>query len=225
MEIIGAYHRGENLKNGLISYIDSKYPDLESMMLELPPGYKKLGESDLFPLLFFDEVASYYEEKGVHIIPGDRKYLDVYGWSLDEALDKMQEDPNKYSGLLAWKSLLAFFNGKLIRHRNKGLNEAFTEEQPEVSVVGGLHGKYLKNHNPDSYFSLFAPHLISPGIRDPINLIISRSADKVHRFEVENSSPTLPGTFSQLVIIGAYLFSDKIGQGVEYVGALRNKGW
>ena len=142
-EIIGVQHEKEVLA-AVINHIDTKHPKLESMMLELPPEYEKSGEwkwgDD-----FFWKLAEYYSAKKVHIIAGDTKLWDVY--NLKNTEEAVQLLAKNSFGFFIRERMLVFaglFNGKLIKHRNEAMNDVFNIEKPEVTVIGGVHAKYLK---------------------------------------------------------------------------------
>jgi len=173
MEIIGVLHKIE-IYEPVVDYIDTKYPNLENVMLELVPNYEEISENIFFP--FFGELANHYKSRGTHVIPGDRKYWDIGGVSVDEILKIRANNPIEAQTLLNLIGL-KIRTKKAIRERNIDMNLVFQEEKPEVTVVGGGHGTYLKKHNPEEYLSFFMEKSDNkyPRYQDMIMV-----ADKVH---------------------------------------------
>lgn len=177
MEIIGVQHTEENLRP-VIEYIDAKYPDLEKIMLELVPGYEEF--SNIMSMPFFGDLATYYKEKNIEVIPGDRKYWELFGLSEYQVINMAKMDPvkTKYClSVLRW-TRSSKDERKRTKDKNIDINEVFREEKPDVTVVGGFHGEYLKKHNPDVYFSFFVNKDFSNYFRYPG---IFMAADMAHR--------------------------------------------
>ena len=163
MEIIGVIHEegNVNLIDAVLTYIDARYPNLHSIMLETPPDYEYFQKHGWNVPMWFSDVAEYYKLKRVRIIHGDIKRGELMGKSSEEVLEILQRDLAEYNRLFSFGMCKGFFNGNLLRNRNKGLDSMFQQEKPEVSVVGAVHGKYLKKRHPETYFSYFkVPSLI-----------------------------------------------------------------
>ena len=167
MEIIGVEHEGEEIQNAVIAHIDNSYPNLKKIMLELPPDYemcKCKTYSRLYTGWFYD-IAHHYERKSVKVITGDKNEGGIYNLTLEQVLDLSKNNPEKLLSMREKaggdiKSSLKMclskkFNRKFIQDRNEGMDEVFKQEKPEVVVVGAEHAKYLKQNNPQAYFSCF----------------------------------------------------------------------
>lgn len=178
-EIIGVQHvRG--IERAVMDYLDRKYPSLQNLMLELPPGYDVLKSHKLAPP-FFTKLADYYQERGVRIIPGDRLYWNQYCLSgeevveavekngragfralcregkrrREEAIKKINEEIDREDG---WWVDFGWCLERIMHDRNRDMHKLFRKENPEVSVMGGGHARYLKQRNPAVYFSYFTPY-------------------------------------------------------------------
>jgi len=92
MEIIGVQHIDE-IYEPVRSYIDTKYPNLESIMLEIPPRYEEY--SHIFQDNIFGELATYYGGGGTRVICGDRKHWEIMGFSTDEIIEMANTNPIK----------------------------------------------------------------------------------------------------------------------------------
>ena len=182
-EIIGVFHEGREIRERVIDYIDAKYPDLESLMIEIPPGI----DHNRIYLPFFSDIALYYQEKGVRIVEGDRKYWELRGIQPEEIFEMSEEEYDRYlehqDKNISWLNLWAYLNGKLVRNRNIDMNEVLQEESPEVCLVGGEHGRYLKKQNPQVPFSFFRNAKLKYKLP---TWYVSKTADSVHNIRVEN---------------------------------------
>ena len=171
-QLIGLLHYECNLPN-LIKYIDTTFGTPKSLMLELPPDWRRY-ENQKHHLNYFMELAGEYEKRGTHIIAGDRNSYAVAARISDKFLgleERLQTEPNlplpeklkiiaTLSALVVAYNLRTQFNLRVpskVRKRNEGFVEAYDEEKPEVIVVGDEHAKFLKSQRPEvpyTYFTL-----------------------------------------------------------------------
>ncbi|MFH1064398.1 MAG: hypothetical protein V1729_04925 [Candidatus Woesearchaeota archaeon] len=245
MEIIGVTHSRNEISQVVAMYIDQNHPNLESIMLELPPEYKRLDGNE-YP--FFRPMADYYESKGVRVIPGDRKRWAVMGLSYDEAVDMYHNNFLKFITLDYISTYVGFLNGRLFRDRNQDMDALCKQEKPEVVVVGAIHAKYLKAQNPGSQFHYFTER--ERIIRKIVNRSTFRSADSIWYIDADSCNPAikkeylrnsltclaagglvtatmlldLPELISLPAVgVGTYAFLNKFGSVIDYVKTLRRE--
>lgn len=191
--VIGVLHVVGNLDR-LIETIDSDFGTPESLMLELPTNWREHRERSIEDK-YFHRLADEYENRGTRIIAGDKnRYIvepQLSKWFLDleEKLRKGEWNPNtltewskgffgvvgemlKYKFLLNWNLL----SPSKDRIRNKGFLEVYDESQPELTVVGCAHGRYLKNQRPDIYYTFFMTDSLIERMAFPIHYYLWCSA-------------------------------------------------
>ncbi len=166
--IIGLYHTTGTLES-LIGYVNSTFGTPKSLMLELPPDWREHQGGLRGNDNFFYPLAEEYERRGTKIIAGDinryvvepppsewekefeRKYIQGGEWQRANFI----EQARAYFGLLdEWvkytmKVKLNLLSPAKGRRRNEGLLNAFNEENPELTVLGDFHARYLKSHRTD----------------------------------------------------------------------------
>ena len=169
-QLIGLFHYECNLPK-LIEYIDANFGTPQSLMLELPPDWKRY-ERQNHHLNYFMELAKEYEKRGTHIIAGDRNSYAVAARISDRFLDleeRLQTEPNLHlpeklkiiatlSALVVAYNLRTQFNLRVpskVRKRNEGFVEAYDEEKPEVVVIGDEHAKFIKSQRPEVHYAYF----------------------------------------------------------------------
>lgn len=192
-DVIGVLHVNRNLEH-LVRFIDGRYGTPDSLMLELPSDWRDDKDRVYAPKYFY-ELAKRYEERGTKIIAGDKK-RDVVEpqhpqWFLDfeERLRNDKWNPKTYrewakgflrltSECLRYFSLLAWNLLSPTKHRirNEGFLEAYDESQPDLTVVGCVHGKFLKNHRPDTNYIFFMGNSLIENLALPVHYYLLRSA-------------------------------------------------
>lgn len=174
--ILGVSHIGE-FKDDVIRYIDANHPEFESIMLELPPGWEGMQEYDFITKKkdpFFKPIAEYYQDKGRKIVVGDTAYRDILK-PLEAHIDGNQ---NTKELLRYFYTFTGFLDGRVIKNRNEAMQKVFQEEQPDITLVGGMHAKYLKKQNQEIHFVSLKPAHQSLGEKIA-SLYIDMNADEI----------------------------------------------
>lgn len=178
-EIIGVMHVDWNLEK-LIELIDLNFGTPKSLMLELPPNWRELKgrwkdlEGRLNKLPYFFKLANEYEKRGTEIIAGDKNYYVIepqYSKEYLEFEEKLRKVEMHPETIKEWKKSLRIVIGELIRYnailgwnllhlskhkkKNEGILEVFDETNPELTVVGGAHARFLRNHRHDIHYTFF----------------------------------------------------------------------
>lgn len=171
-ELIGLYHLDGNLER-LVEFVDSRFGTPESLMLELPLDWRE--EKDrLTTDNYFYTLAEEYEPRGTKIMAGDRKKYIVDPKHPDEFLEFEKQLRNgewQPENIVEWSNGFFGLLGEMFRYkaklrinhlssakaieRNEGLLEAFNEQDPQVTIVGDEHARYLKSQRPDTHYTYF----------------------------------------------------------------------
>ena len=147
--VIGVYHVEEN-REKLVDFVIENYGVPKSLMLELPTYWQEL---DYFKKTYFYFLADRFKARGTRIVAGDRESDLVVPKSFCE---KIQELESKKSVLrkFFWLKYFAheirknLSNTKVDRLRNISFLEAFEEENPELTIVGDDHARFIKDFCP-----------------------------------------------------------------------------
>ncbi|TKJ17050.1 hypothetical protein CEE44_00760 [Candidatus Woesearchaeota archaeon B3_Woes] len=203
-EVIGVLHLDRNLDR-LIETIDLDFGVPKSLMLELPTDWRDYRDG-LITDGYFHRLASEYEKRGTRIIAGDNnRYIiepHLSEWFLDfeERVRNGEWNPDtlkdwskgvigfigemsRYNSLLNWNQL---FPSKH-RIRNHGFLEVYDECKPELTVVGCVHGKHLKNQRPDVNYTFFMTDSLIERMAFPVHYYLLGSA-KADSYKVLPSS-------------------------------------
>lgn len=173
-EIIGVRHSGDIVRDATITYINELHPDLQSIMLELSPGYEMTQGDDNF----FLPIAEYYKERGVRVIPGDTRRWDVLGLTLEEVIEMRKKNPIKFHLLETIGVYKGLLNSMVMEHRDKGIEEVFDAEEPEVTLVGINHAIYLKKQNPEMQYTRIRPLKFLPSRKEKVQPDLSIAVDE-----------------------------------------------
>ena len=175
-EIIGVRHTKPSVKTAVMNYIDSKYPDLDLIRLELHP-YHFLFD-DAYYDDFFGDMAKHYRANGVEVICADVRRFDIYGLTPEAAIRLWQYNPVKFLLKERWGMFSGYFDGRLIDVRDKAMDEVFRVTQPDVVVVGGTHARYLKEQHQECRFTYFRPSELTDILR--IKSANEKKADQIY---------------------------------------------
>jgi hypothetical protein len=170
-ELIGLAHVPENWER-LKTYLDNRYIRINSLMLEVPPNWRKLVDQDYARERFFCPLAELYEWRGTRIIAGDRNRHVIEPEMPDEFFElekriRLGLEPNTLKRLKAKFKLRGNYfkyatkidfnlmSPSKSAKRNEGFLEAVIEESPEVIIVGDAHAQYIKAQRPDIHYTYF----------------------------------------------------------------------
>ena len=159
----------------LIEFVDTKIGTPQSLMLEIPPEWKKVSQNLRQYVSKFFPLAEEYERRGIRVIGGDRNLYVVAPPIHDEIfdLDRRFEARNfraHKDHKVSWGEAFAdvatiFIIGAYMTHymarkglnslvpskiakRNQGLLQAFDDEHPQVAILDQKRAEYLKSQRP-----------------------------------------------------------------------------
>lgn len=197
--MIGVIHLSRNLKR-LMRYIDSDYGTPRSLMLEIPPDWEDRYKKGC-PDGYFYDIAVEFKNRGSRIIAGDRnrhiiepastqRMIDTYGrfkgneWNPQTFSEWVKGAYDTLIGGMVIYPLTCAKNALIPskhRIRNQGFLEAYDETNPELTIIGAGHGRFLKHSRPEiEYIMVISGDFIERHVAFPINYCftgLARGAD------------------------------------------------
>lgn len=150
MELIGLMHDEKYLEY-LKKYLDDKYNDISSVMLEIPPNLNPYDKPK-----FFLELEDYYLSKNVKVIRGDvnlhypspkfyNNLLEIGRNIEDRQLKKMVKP--LYENITEYVTFL--YKNIISKKRDRSMIEIVKKENPDLIIVGDIHAIYMTNKLPN----------------------------------------------------------------------------
>jgi hypothetical protein len=200
--VVGISHIGDPLVVARI--VEEEFGVPEKLMLELPDDW----EDALLDEVYFREIAKYFREQGTKtIIAGDPGRYDMspiqkpwYKWLLNKMHGAAADGDYSVAVLWSYISYALYylhleyyhnFYSFINNRRYKMFVDVFKREQPELTIVGDLHAKDIKQHDPDTVYTRIRwkgfHRLLFGACRRKLRQALSRCVTPAEDVEIDNT--------------------------------------
>ncbi len=142
-ELIGVEHVSQKGADAVLNYINNKYPDNISIMLELPPKDLEKNietHSEFHYFRYLEQQLTQKENRT--IIYGDRLYPEAKWVFLRYSM---------FDNISEFKA-----ENMILTQRNKDMSKLLQEKNIDIVVLGALHTTYLKKEYTNIHHSFFS---------------------------------------------------------------------
>lgn len=177
MELIGTFHEKQFIPD-VVKYLDKNHPNLETLMLQLEPNWRKVnrkckrmlydalvpyfGRKDASDMSrgvdkpdFFAELEKIYKNKGVRIVYGndDCDAIDSVRFEIKTSLKPQKDGTATYTSFSVYDPIYTY----KIKERNEKLISVIKRENPEAAIIGLCRTNYIKRRMPEVRYVALLP--------------------------------------------------------------------